>query len=63
VSFQLNRKQKNVCYILVRIIVDYADDVNIMGRSVHTIKKNTGSLVVASEEISLDVNAEKVISW
>jgi hypothetical protein len=34
---------------LVRIIGDYADDVNILGRSVHTIKKNTGALVVASE--------------
>jgi hypothetical protein len=33
---------------LVRIIGDHADEVNILGRSVHTIKKNTGVLVVAT---------------
>jgi hypothetical protein len=37
----------------------YADDVNILGGSVHAIKKNTEALVVASEEIGLEVNAEK----
>jgi hypothetical protein len=29
----------------------YADDVSIMGGSIHTIKKNTEALVVASKEI------------
>jgi hypothetical protein len=48
---------------LVRIIGDYADDVNILGRSVHTIKRNTGALVVASEEIGLEINAEKGSIW
>jgi hypothetical protein len=28
----------------------YADDVNILGWSIHTIKKNTNALVVASKE-------------
>ena len=28
----------------------YADDVNILGGSVHTIEKNTEALVVASKE-------------
>jgi hypothetical protein len=37
----------------------YADDINILGGSVHDIKKNTETLVVASKEISLEVNAEK----
>ena len=38
----------------------YADDVNIMGRSVHTIKKNTEALAVASKENGLIVNADKI---
>jgi hypothetical protein len=31
-------------------------------RSVHIIKKNTAALVAASEEIGLEVNAEKKLS-
>jgi hypothetical protein len=38
----------------------YADDVNILGGSTHTIKKNTEALVVARKEIVLEVNAEKI---
>jgi hypothetical protein len=37
----------------------YADDVDILGGSVHIIKKNTEALVVASKEIALEVNSEK----
>jgi len=44
---------------LVYIIGDHANDANILGRSVHTIKKNTGPLVIASKEIGLEVNADK----
>ena len=35
----------------------YADDVNILGGSVHTVKKNA-AVVVASKEIGLEVNAD-----
>jgi hypothetical protein len=38
-------------------LVVYADDVNILGGSVYTIKKNTEALVVVSQEIGLKVNA------
>jgi hypothetical protein len=37
----------------------YTDDVNIVGGSVHTIKKYGEALVVASKEIGLEVNADK----
>jgi len=37
----------------------YGDDVNILGRSVPTIKENAVSLVVASQEIGLEVNTDK----
>jgi hypothetical protein len=40
-------------------LVVYGDDVNILGGSVHAIKRNTEALVVASKEICLEVNAEK----
>jgi hypothetical protein len=37
----------------------YANDVNIMGRSIHSIKKNVEDVMIASKEIDLEVNAEK----
>jgi hypothetical protein len=37
----------------------YADDVNILGGSVHTIKKNTDPFVIASKETGIEVNADK----
>jgi len=36
-----------------------ADDVSTLDGSVHTIKKNTNSLVVASKETGLEENADK----
>jgi hypothetical protein len=37
----------------------YADDVNILGGSVHNVKENAKALVVAAKEIGLEVNADK----
>jgi hypothetical protein len=37
----------------------YAEDVNILGGSMHSIKKNAEDLVIASKETGLEVNAEK----
>jgi hypothetical protein len=40
-------------------LLAYADDVNILDRSVYTIKKNTEALLVGSKEIRLEVNSDK----
>jgi hypothetical protein len=54
------------CHTLVlggdccNIIVLYAAYVNILGGSVHIIKKNTEALVVASKEIRIEVNVHKI---
>ena len=45
--------------LLVNITGDHADDTNILGRSIHTVKKNTEALVVVSKKIGLEVNADK----
>jgi hypothetical protein len=41
----------------------YADDINILGGSIHTKKKNREALVLASKEIGLEVNADKTNTW
>ena len=41
------------------LLLVYADDVNILGDSIHTSEGNTEALVVVSKENGLDVNADK----
>jgi len=40
-------------------LLAYADDVNKLGGSVHTVKENAEALVVATKEIGLEVNVDK----
>ena len=42
-----------------RKLLVYANDANILGGSIHTIKENAEALVVANKEIGLEVNADK----
>jgi len=37
----------------------YADEVNIFGGSIHTVKENAKALIVASKETGLEVNVDK----
>jgi hypothetical protein len=37
----------------------YAVDVNVLDGSIHTVRKNTEALLIASKEIGLEANAEK----
>ena len=40
-------------------LLAYANDVNILGGSVHTVKENAEALVVATKETGLEENADK----
>ena len=40
-------------------LLAYADDVNILGGSVDTVKKNPEALVAANKKIGQEVNAHK----
>jgi hypothetical protein len=37
----------------------YADDVNLLGDNIDTIKENTQTLIDTSKEVGLEVNTEK----
>jgi hypothetical protein len=40
-------------------LVAYADDVNLLGDRVNTIKENSETLLQASRDIGLEINVEK----
>jgi len=40
-------------------LLAYADDVNILGGSIHTLQENAEALVAATRETGLEVNADK----
>ena len=40
-------------------LLNYADDVSILGGSVHTVEENAEALVVATKETGLEVNADQ----
>jgi hypothetical protein len=40
-------------------LLAYADDVNILRGSMHTVKENAEALVVATKETGLEVNADR----
>jgi hypothetical protein len=41
-------------------LLAYADDVNMLGVSIHTRKKNTETLIDVSKKVGLEINVEKI---
>ena len=41
------------------LLLAYADDVNILGGSIHTLKENAEAIVAATREIGMEVSAGK----
>jgi hypothetical protein len=41
-------------------LLAYADDVNLLGGNIDTIKKNTETLIDVSKEVDLEINVEKL---
>jgi len=39
-------------------LLAYADDINILGGSIHTLKRNAEDLVAATRELGLEVSAD-----
>ena len=44
-------------------VLAYADDVNILGGSVHTVKEKAEALKMASKETGREVNVDKLSTW
>jgi hypothetical protein len=42
-------------------LLAYADDVNLLGDNIDTVKKNTGTSIDASKEVGLEINVEKKV--
>jgi hypothetical protein len=40
-------------------LLAYADDVNLLGDNIDTIKKNTETLIDVSKEVGIEINVEK----
>ena len=58
-EYALRRVQDGLKLNGTHQLLVYADDVNILGGSAHTVKENAEALVVATKEIGLEVNADK----
>jgi hypothetical protein len=56
---RVQANQKGLKWNGTHQLLVYVVDVNILGWSMHTVRKNTEAAVITWKEIGLEVNAEK----
>jgi hypothetical protein len=56
---KVQENQVGLKLIGIHEVLAYADDVNLLGDNIDTIKKNTETLIDASYEVGLEINVDK----
>jgi hypothetical protein len=56
---RVQMNQGSMKFIGTHQLLVFPDDANILGGGLHTVKRNTEALVVASKMVRLEVNADK----
>jgi hypothetical protein len=62
VEYAIRKVQKNQVGLKLNRthqLLAYADDMNLLGDNIDTIKKNTETLIDASKAVGLEINVEK----
>jgi hypothetical protein len=58
-EYAIRKVQKTQVGLKLHQLLAYADDVNLLGDNIDTIKKNKNILIDASKEVGLEINVDK----